>query len=175
MLVPPAFVWNSQKAVQYLFTQPFSHYRDPAAYPPHHIHATASYFTTLKSTVDLDGRFLVFHSSHRAECFLYLYTATAVCRSTCCSGLAPALVTRLSGPSHYPALLVWVWFAINPKPRFWRCPNPKPGFRKNLWVWNPYSRHDTPREPFRWLCVPCMYHIYSRWVLGYMDRCISAR
>jgi len=36
----------------------------------------------LKFTVDL-----VLHSSHRAECFLYLYTATAVCRSTRCSGL----------------------------------------------------------------------------------------
>jgi len=33
----------------------------------------------------------VLHSSHRAECFLYLYTATAVCRSTCCSALAPDL------------------------------------------------------------------------------------
>ena len=33
-----------QKAIQYLFSQPFSHYRNPAAYPPHHI-STASYFT----------------------------------------------------------------------------------------------------------------------------------
>ena len=36
--------------------------------------ATASYFATLKSTVNSDGWFLVLHSSHRAECFLYLYT-----------------------------------------------------------------------------------------------------
>jgi len=43
------------KAVQYLFTQPFGHYRDQSAYPPHH----RRYFTALKSTVDLDRRFLV--------------------------------------------------------------------------------------------------------------------
>jgi len=56
----------------------------------------ASYFTTLKSTVDLDGRFLCFT---RSRVLFHVRAATAVCRSTWCSGLP---LTRLSGPSHYP-------------------------------------------------------------------------
>jgi len=102
MLVPPAFVRNCRRKPSNICLPSHSvitEIRPPISSPPK---ATASYFTTLKSTVDLDGRFLVLHSSHRAECFLYLYTATAVCRSTWCSGLDPPFVTRLSGPSHYP-------------------------------------------------------------------------
>ena len=72
------------------------------------------------------------HSSHRAECFLYLYTATAVCRSTWCSGLAPALVTRLSGPLHYPRApsLSVICYKPEPETRVLSCPNPKLGFRE---------------------------------------------
>ena len=45
VLVPPAFVWNCRRKP---FTQPFSHYRDTAAYPPHHrlLSVTLPHFTT---------------------------------------------------------------------------------------------------------------------------------
>jgi len=148
VLVPPAFVWNCCRKPSNICLPSHCHYRNPAAYPPNH-RLLASYFTTLirpKSTVDLDGRFLVLHSSQSRVLSLPVH---GHCRLPVHllqwdSPRPPPLVTRLSGPSHYPRAPSLSVICYKPEPGFYVVQTRNPGLEKDLRVWNPYWQPNCP-------------------------------